>query len=109
MGYLECSRTLMSSAIEAHRSIEEITSEDFEELLVVADVVRQSYIFLEKNLAPVSNKFEAWKLEMQAHEPERFSRIERIANNTEKNIIVARKKTIQIEHWVLFDASVNIP
>ena len=106
MDYLECSRTLMSSAIETHRSIEEIASEDFEELLVIADVIKQSYVFLKKNLEPVSYKFEAWRLEMQLHEPERFSRIARIANNTEKNIRVARKKAIQIEHWIWFDTSV---
>lgn len=96
----------MSSAIETHRSIEEIVSEDFEEMLVIAGVVKQSYAFLKKNLVPASNKFDAWKLEMQLLEPERFSRIERIVNNTEKNIIVARTKVIQIEHWILFDTSI---
>ena len=103
MDYLECSRTLMSSAIETHRSIEEIASEDFEELLVLACAVKQVNTFLKKNLGPVSNKFEVWKLQMQLQEPVRFRRIERIVNNAEKNMRIARKKAIHIEHWVRFD------
>lgn len=103
MDYLECSRTLMSSAIETHRSIEEIASEDFEELLVLACAVKQANTFLKKNLGPVSNKFEVWKLQMQLQEPVRFRRIERIVNNAEKNMRIARKKAIHIEHWVRFD------
>ena len=106
MDYLECSRTLMSCAIETHRSIEEIVSDDVEELLVLADVIKQADAFLKKNLAPVNNKFEAWRLLMLLQEPERFSKLERIVNNAEKNMIIARKKAIHIEHWVRFDMPV---
>ena len=39
MDFLECSRTLMSSAIEAHRAIEESDCDDVAELLVLAAVL----------------------------------------------------------------------
>jgi len=106
MDYLECSRTLMSCAIETHRSIEEIVIEDIEELQVLAGVIKQADAFLKKNMEPVSNKFEAWGLQMLLQEPERFSRIERIVNNAEKNMNIAKKKAIHIEHWVRFDMPV---
>ena len=107
MDFLECSRTLMSSAIETHRAIEDNNSEDLAELLVLAGVARQADSFLKNNLEPISNKLEAWKMQMQLQEPERFRKIERIVNNAEKNMRTAREKAIHIDYWVRFDTSVS--
>ena len=107
MDFLECSRTLMSSAIETHRAIEENHSDDIAELLVLAGVARQADNFLKSNLEPINSKLEAWKIHMQLQEPERFRKIERIVNNAEKNLRIAREKAIHIDYWVRFDRSVS--
>ncbi|MGB5518377.1 MAG: hypothetical protein WBO73_07945, partial [Gammaproteobacteria bacterium] len=107
MDFLECSRTLMSSAIETHRAIEEINGDDVTELLVLASVTRQADAFLKTNLESINRKLETWKLQMQLQAPERFRKIERIVNNAEKNLIIAREKAIDIDHWVRFDKSIT--
>lgn len=107
MDFLECSRTLMSSAIETHRAIEDINGDDVTELLVLASVTRQADAFLKTNLESINRKLAAWKLQMQLQAPERFRKIERIVNNAEKNLIIAREKAIDIDHWVRFDKSIT--
>ena len=107
MDFLDCSRTLMASAIETHRAIVEYHGDDFTELLALAAVVKPADAFLKKNLATISNRIEAWKLHMLLGEPERYRKIERIINNAEKNITAAREKAIHIDHWVRFDISIN--
>ena len=103
MDFLECSRTLMSSAIETHRAIEEISGHDVTELLMLVGIVRHADNFLKNNLESISRKLETWKLQMQLQEPERFRKIERIVQNAEKNMKFARQKAIHIDHWVRFD------
>jgi hypothetical protein len=107
MDFLDCSRTLMGSAIETHRAIVENQSDDFRQLLALAAVVKPADAFLKTNLETVSQRVEAWKLHMQLHEPERYVRIERIVNNAERNIRAAREKAIHIDHWVRFGMSMN--
>ena len=107
MDLLDCSRTLMASAIETHRTIVEYHGDDFTELLALAAVVKPADAFLKKNLQSISNKIEAWKLHMIVRAPERYRKIERIINNAEKNITLAREKAIHIDHWVRFDISIN--
>jgi len=107
MDFLTCSRTLMSYAIETHRAIEENSSDDIAELLLLAGVARQADTFLKNNLAPISNNLESWKMHMQLKEPERFRKIERIVNNAEKNMRIAREKAIHIDYWVRFDMSIS--
>ena len=107
MDFLECSRTLMSSAIEAHRAIEESDCDDVAELLVLAAVARQADSFLKNNIEPINHKLETWKLHMQLQQPERFSKIERIVKNAEKNMNMAREKAIHIDYWIRFDGSVT--
>ena len=105
MDFLDCSRTLMASAIETHRAIVEYHGDDFTELLALAAVVKPADAFLKKNLQSISNKIEVWKLHMLLQEPERYRKIERIINNAEKNITAAREKAVHIDHWVRFDIS----
>lgn len=105
MDFLDCSRTLMGSAIETHRTIGEQQSDELGELLALAAVVKPADAFLKKNLQTITRKIEAWKMYMQMSAPERYSKIERIVNNAEKNIRVAREKAIHIEHWMRFDCS----
>ncbi len=107
MDFLDCSRTLMASAIETHRTIVEYHGDDFTELLALAAIVKPADAFLKKNLESISNKIETWKLLMLMREPERYRKIERIVNNAEKNISVARQKAIHIDYWVQFDMSVS--
>jgi len=107
MDFLDCSRTLMGSAIETHRIIVENQSDDFRQLLALAAVVKPADTFLKKNLQAVSKKIETWKLHMQLHEPERYRKIERIVINAEKNIRAAREKSVHIDHWVQFDMSIG--
>ena len=107
MDFLECSRTLMSSAIETHRAIEENNYHDLAELLVLAGIARQADEFLKKNLESITIKLETWKLHMQLNAPDRFKKIERIVSNAEKNMRIAREKAIDINHWVKFDRSVS--
>lgn len=108
MDFLECSRTLMSSAIETHRAIEEINGHDVTKLLVLAGVVRHADQFLKNNLDSINSRLEAWKLQMQLHAPDRFRKIERIVHNAEKNMNFAREKAIHIDHWVRFDKPNNL-
>jgi hypothetical protein len=105
MDFLDCSRILMASAIETHRTIVEYQGDDLAGLLALLAIVKPADNFLKENLEPINNKIEEWKLHMLLNEPERYSKIERIVNNAEKNISVARKKAIHIEHWVQFDLS----
>jgi hypothetical protein len=107
MDLLDCSRTLMVSAIETHRTIVEYHGSDFTELLALAAVVKPADAFLKKNLESISNKIEALKLHMLLREPERYRKIEHIVNNAEKNITMARQKAIHINYWVQFDMSVS--
>ncbi len=107
MDFLDCSRTLMGSAIETHRTIVEYQSDDFRQLLALMAVVKPADAFLKKNLQSVSKKIETWKLHMQLHEAERYRKIERIVNNAEKNLRVAREKAVHIDHWVRFDMSIG--
>ena len=107
MDFLECSRTLMSSAIETHRAIEEISGDDATELLMVAGVVRHADNFLKNNLESINRKLEAWKLQMQLYAPERFRKVERIVQNAEKNMRCAREKAIHIDHWIRFDQRIS--
>lgn len=107
MDFLDCSRTLMASAIETHRTIVEYHGDDFTELLALAEAVKPADDFLKKNLQSISNKIESWKFHMLLREPERYRSIERIVNNAEKNITVARQKAIHIDHWIRFDMTMN--
>jgi hypothetical protein len=107
MDFLDCSRILMASAIETHRTIAEYHGDDFTELLALAAVVKPADAFLKKNLATISNRIEAWKLHMLLCEPERYRNIEHIVHNAEKNITAAREKAIHIDHWVRIDMSTN--
>jgi len=107
MDFLDCSRTLMASAIETHRAIVEIHGNDLTELLALVAIVRPADAFLKNNLGSISNKIEAWKLRMLLSEPERYWRIEHIVNNAEKNLRVAREKAVHIDHWLRFDVSNN--
>jgi hypothetical protein len=109
MDLLDCSRTLMSSAIETHRAIEECDSGDLVELLALIAVVKPANRFLQKNIEPVSKKITEWKLRMQQLEPCRYSKIERIINNAEKNLSVARKKLIDINYWIRFGRPCLLP
>lgn len=93
----------MSSAIETHRTIVEHHSDESGGLLALAAVVKPADAFLKKNLESISKKIEVWKLHMQLCEPDRYRKIERIVNNAEKNMRVAREKAIHIDHWVQFD------
>ena len=93
----------MSSAIETHRAIRENAEDDFLVQLQLAAVVKPADDFLKSNIATVSKKLESWKLYMQIEQPERYSKIERIVNNAEKNIRLAREKAVHIDHWVRFD------
>ena len=97
----------MSSAIETHRAIEEISVHDVSELLLLAGIVRHADHFLKNHLESINSKLEAWKLQMQLQAPERFRKIERIVHNAEKNMNFAREKAIHIDHWVRFDQTIN--
>ena len=101
MDFLECSRTLMGSAIETHRAITE--TRDVDDDLELASVVRPADTFLRKHLESISMKIRMWKLYMKLRQPERYSKIERIINNAEKNMQLAREKAVQISHWVQFE------
>jgi hypothetical protein len=105
MDFLDCSRTLMVSAIETHRTIVESQCSDSRELLALSAIVRPADAFLKNNLESICNKIEAWKLHMLLREPERYRRIEHIVNNAEKNIRAAREKAIHIDYWLRFDVS----
>lgn len=109
MDLLECSRTLMSSAIETLRAIEETNNEDPAELLALVATVKLADAFLRQYIGPVSNKISVWKLQMQQYEPVRYRKIERIINNAEKNLRAAREKSIDINYWVQFDRSGLLP
>jgi hypothetical protein len=104
MDFLECSRTLMGSAIETHRSIAETLDADIDDMLELSHVVRPADAFLKKNIEAISMKIRLWKLHMQLRQPERYSKIERIINNAEKNMLLAREKAVQISHWVQFES-----
>jgi hypothetical protein len=108
MDYLDCSRTLMSSAIETHRAIAENHSNDFDVLLELAAVVKPTDDFLKNNIETVNTKLASWKQYMQLEQPARYRRIERIVDNAEKNIRVAREKAIHIDHWLRFDMLVGV-
>jgi hypothetical protein len=109
MDLLDCSRTLMSSAIETVRAIEETNSDDLAELLTLLAIVKSADAFLRKNIGPVSNKLSVWKLQMQQDEPDRYRKIKRIINNAEKNLTAAREKSIDINYWVQFDTPGLLP
>jgi hypothetical protein len=104
MDFLECSRTPMGSAIETHRAIADTRDADIADVLELASVVRPADAFLQKNLETISMKIRMWKLYMQLRKPERFSKIERIINNAEKNMQLAREKAVQISHWLQFES-----
>lgn len=105
MDLLDCSRTLMASAIETHRTIVEYHGREFTELRALAAIVKPADAFLKKNLESIANSIETWKLHMLLTEPERYRKIEHIVNNAEKNIRMARQEAIHINHWVQFDMS----
>jgi hypothetical protein len=109
MDLLECSRTLMSSAIETHRAIEEADSDDLVELLTLIAVVRPVNNFLQKHIDPVSKKITDWKLRMQQDEPDRYRKIERVISNAEKNLCAARRKSIDIHYWMRFGRPCLLP
>ena len=109
MDLLECSRTLMSCAIETLRAIEENNSQAPAELLALVATVKSADAFLRKNIGPVSNKIIIWKLQMQQCEPDRYRKVERIVNNAEKNLRAAREKAVDINYWVLFDRHGLLP
>ncbi len=107
MDFLDCSRTLMVSAIETHRTIVEGQDNDLRKLLALAAVVRPADAFLKNNLESMSNEIEAWKLRMLLCEPERYWKIEHIIKNAEKNIREARERAVHIDYWLRFDVSID--
>ena len=108
MGYLDCSRTLMSSAIETHRAIQEHCSDDLRALLELAAVVKSTDGFLKNNIEPVSTRLVSWKQHMQLEQPRRYREIERIVTNAEKNIRHAREKAVHIDHWLRFEMPASV-
>ena len=92
----------MGSAIETHRAIVDNGDGDAVALLELAAVVKPADAFLKKNLGSISMKIKMWKLYMQARQPERYRKIERIINNAEKNMELAREKAVHINHWLEF-------
>ena len=107
MDFLDCSRTLMSSAIETRRTIMENHSEDFLVILELAAAVRPADRVLKQNLDAVSKKLQSWKLYMQLEKPQRYRKVERIVKNEEKNINLAREIAIDIVHWLHIDLPLN--
>ena len=103
MDYLDCSRILMGSAIETHRAITESDGSNLRARVELAAVVRPAYEFLTQHLEAISGRLVAWKLYMQMENPARYSRIEHIVVNAEKNMHLAREKAVHIDHWVRFD------
>ena len=93
----------MSNAIETHRAIVEHNSDELALVLELAAVVKPADEFLKKNLEHVGEQLGSWKLRMQLEQPERYREIERIINNAEKNMRVAREKALHIDHWLQFD------
>ena len=94
----------MGSAIETHRAIAETRDAEVDDMLELVSVVRPADTFLRKNLEAISMKIRMWKLYMQLRQPERYSKIERIINNAEKNMQLAREKAVQISHGVQFES-----
>ena len=92
----------MGSAIETHRAITE--TGDADDMLELVSVVSPADTFLNKNIEAISMKIRMWKLYMQLRQPKRYSKIERIINNAEKNMQLAREKAVQISHWVQFES-----
>ena len=93
----------MSSAIETHRAIVDNHGVDTADNHELAAIVKPADVFLKKNLESISMKIKMWKLYMQLRQPERYKKIERIINNAEKNMELAREKALHIDHWVQFD------
>ena len=108
MDFLECSRTLMSCAIEAHRAIEEYSNGDFAELLQLIAAVKPADDFLKKNLNVIDGGFNDWCIKLSDANQQRYQKIERMINNTSKNFITAREKALQIDHWVSSDLKAEL-
>ena len=106
MDFLECSRTLMSSAIETHRQIEEANIEDISEILMLGTIVKPSDSFLKKNLADTMSRFTEWKQALIETGGDRLHKVERIVRNAEKNMEIAMEKSMHIDRWLREDMSV---
>ena len=106
MDFLECSRTLMGSAIETYRQIEEAEIDDFSDLLQLGSIVKPSDSFLKKNIADTMKRFKEWKQVLIDAGGERIHKVERIIRNAEKNLEVAMEKSIHIDRWIREDMSV---
>ena len=106
MDFLECSRTLMGSAIETHRQIEEAKINDFSDLLQLGSIVKPSDSFLKRNLAETMSRFNEWKQVLIDEGGERMHKIERIVRNAEKNMEIAMEKSMHIDRWIREDMSV---
>jgi hypothetical protein len=106
MDFLECSRTLMGSAIETHRQIEEANIDDIAEILLLGTIVKPSDSFLKRNLADTMNRFMQWRQALIDAEDGRLHKVRRIVSNTEKNLEIAMEKSMHIDRWIREDMSV---
>lgn len=106
MDFLECSRTLMGSAIETHRQIEETKIDDIAEILMLGTIVKPSDSFLKKNLADTMSRFMQWKQALIEAGGDRLHKVERIVSNAEKNMEVAVEKSMRIDRWIREDMAV---
>jgi hypothetical protein len=106
MDFLECSRTLMGSAIETQRQIEEANIKDISEILLLGTIVKPSDSFLKRNLADTMSRFTQWKQALIEAGGDRLHKVERIVSNAEKNMQVAMEKSIHIDRWIREDMSV---
>ena len=106
MDFLECSRTLMGSAIETQRQIEEANIDDIAEILMLGTIVKPSDSFLKKNLAETLSRFTQWKQALIEAGGDRLHKVERIVSNAEKNMEVAVEKSMHIDRWIREDMTV---
>ena len=106
MDFLECSRTLMGSAIETQRQIEEANIDDIAEILMLGTIVKPSDSFLKKNLAETLSRFTQWKQALIEAGGDRLHKVERIVSNAEKNMEVAVEKSVHIDRWIREDMAV---
>lgn len=106
MDFLECSRTLMGSAIETHRQIEEANIEDVSDLLMLGMIIKPSDSFLKRNLADTMSRLSEWKKVLVDAGGDRIHKVERIVRNAEKNMEIAMEKSGHIDRWVREDMSV---
>lgn len=100
MDFLQSSRVLLNTAMEAQRHIDCFADLDYASLLEVALVINESAAFMNQNLPNARTLFTEWEKRLLQQDLQRYRKLARMIRTIRGNFELAADNALSINHWV---------